>query len=34
MLTRMTKLESCSFDLQVVLTKLQVPPPDNPQKIY
>ncbi len=38
MLSRMTKstqnLNSCSFHLQVVLKKLQVPPPANPQKIY
>jgi hypothetical protein len=27
-------LNSCSFDLQVVLKELQAPPPDNPQKIY
>ncbi len=37
MLSRMTKctqnLNSCSFDLQVILKKLQVPPPDNPKKI-
>ncbi len=38
MLNRMTKstqnLNSCSFHLQVVFKKLQVPPPDSPQKIY
>ncbi len=25
-------LNSCSFDLQVLLKKLQLPPPDNPKK--
>jgi len=27
-------LNSCGFDLQVVLKKLQVPSPDNAKKVY